>query len=557
MSVFDWMRLLGNLLNHPCLLLSKLQARAKGAKAATAVAATKLRKSKKADSEVEQADQESLEAPQNLSDDLSSRLLAQQEAIDADEKVGDATHPSLSIKASVIAGILVESKAFGDQVLVFSHQIPMLDYLEQLIPQLPGDIRFDRLDGTTRMDKRLGKIKAFNAGTSDVFLLSTRAAALGLNIPSANRVILVDFEFNPSHEEQAVGRAYRIGQTKEVFVYHLITSGTFERKLHDLTIFKRQLALRALDSRNPNRAASKIDTYLFPPKEVEQQDLTSHRDKDKVLDRLLDSEAGVFIRDINTAETMHAEKEEKFTEEEEKEIKMLIEDDKLRKRDHAAWSKKQIDQMRLRPGEAPQTPTQQAAKVAQAAVMAGVPSPRQAYTAAQRPPPQMIHPPQTTFDVGTGRTLSSHPQQYSRPAGTGSHGSAGTPWSKSPTWLDAPDIATPPIRGPHQFPSPHSRSRSVHQQYLPRPAPPPRQQWSPEDNYEGPFPPGAQQVNAGFGTVHPTAPPARILDDEAADRAKEDFMRQQKLIPDTAAAVPRRGEARGRSVGNPINLDSD
>ncbi|KAL4980202.1 P-loop containing nucleoside triphosphate hydrolase protein [Aspergillus desertorum] len=82
-----------------------------------------------------------------------------------------------------------------------------------------------------------------------VYLISTRAGGLGLNITGANRVIIFDFSFSPIWEEQAVGRAYRLGQQKPVFVYRFSAGGTFEEIIHEKATYKTQLGIHVVDKR--------------------------------------------------------------------------------------------------------------------------------------------------------------------------------------------------------------------------------------------------------------------------------------------------------------------
>lgn len=325
--MWDYLHLLGSLCNHPSILYEVLAERVAENKNETK-GKGKLKNAKSKQDKPTLSDQTLTQA----------RLLLKKMK---EEGVTKSRNANLSAKVPVINAIIEESKKLGEQVLVFTHHQHMLNYLETMVPNLPGRPRCFRLDGKTDMSKRLGLVKDFNKGAADVFLISTKAGGLGLNIAGANRVILCDFDFNPSHEEQAVGRAYRIGQKKEVFVYHLVTGGTYEEKLHHVTIFKRQLARRVVDDKNPKRAASKTGAYFFEPKHVEASLLEEFVGKDKVMDKVLYSAPGNMIRHLQTTETMHADSEELLDEAEEKEVREMIADDKLRKNDHAAWQRKQ------------------------------------------------------------------------------------------------------------------------------------------------------------------------------------------------------------------------
>jgi hypothetical protein len=107
-------------------------------------------------------------------------------------------------------------------------------------------------------------------------LISTRAGGQGLNIQSANRVIIFDFGFNPAWEEQAIGRAYRFGQQKPVFVYRFVAGGTFESNIYNTQMFKTSLASRVVDKKNPKRNAIRnTRKYLYAPKPVKHEDLSN------------------------------------------------------------------------------------------------------------------------------------------------------------------------------------------------------------------------------------------------------------------------------------------
>ena len=126
--------------------------------------------------------------------------------------------------------MLVKLKASGHRVLLFSTMTKLLDLLEVYLQwrQLPesmggGKMKYLRIDGSTSLEDRETSIQKFNAPNSEafVFLLSIRAAGRGLNLQSSDTVVIYDPDPNPKNEEQAIARSHRIGQTKDVRVFHL------------------------------------------------------------------------------------------------------------------------------------------------------------------------------------------------------------------------------------------------------------------------------------------------------------------------------------------------
>jgi SNF2 family DNA or RNA helicase len=207
----------------------------------------------------------------------------------------DMKSVSLSCKTQILCQILDASKATGDRVLVFSQSIPTLDFLEEICRNQCR--KYARLDGKTAINKRQKQTKDFNTGSLELYLISTTAGGLGLNLYGANRVVIFDFKFNPILEEQAVGRAYRIGQQKEVFVYRFVAGGTFEDLIHNKAIFKKQLASRVVDKKNPiARATKKSKDFLFEPTDVPQEDLSKLQGEDPdVLDNILASQTHKYV----------------------------------------------------------------------------------------------------------------------------------------------------------------------------------------------------------------------------------------------------------------------
>ena len=124
------------------------------------------------------------------------------------------------------------------------------------------------------MQERQKSTKEFNVReTATVFLISTQAGGLGLNLYGANRVIIFDIKWSPMWEQQAVGRAYRLGQKKHVYVYRFRVSGTFEDSIWNNAKFKEQLQSRVVDQKFPARDATKqkeqcLAVLSSPPENV-------------------------------------------------------------------------------------------------------------------------------------------------------------------------------------------------------------------------------------------------------------------------------------------------
>lgn len=131
--------------------------------------------------------------------------------------------------------------AAGDKVLVFSHSVRLLKMLHQLFSATSYNVSY--LDGKLSYAERTRVVDDFNADPGQfVFLISTRAGGVGLNITSANKVVIVDPNWNPSHDLQAQDRAYRIGQVRDVEVFRLVSAGTIEEIVYARQIYKQQQA---------------------------------------------------------------------------------------------------------------------------------------------------------------------------------------------------------------------------------------------------------------------------------------------------------------------------
>ncbi|XP_077539654.1 SWI/SNF-related matrix-associated actin-dependent regulator of chromatin subfamily A containing DEAD/H box 1 homolog isoform X2 [Haemaphysalis longicornis] len=151
-----------------------------------------------------------------------------------DEKILD------SGKFKELDSLLKEHQEKGNRVLVFSQFTMMLDILEAYLG-IRGH-KWLRLDGSTSVGDRQDLIDQFNEDDSIlVFLLSTRAGGLGINLTSANVVVIHDLDFNPYNDKQAEDRCHRLGQQKDVYIIKLISKGTIDEGI--LAVAKEKLRL--------------------------------------------------------------------------------------------------------------------------------------------------------------------------------------------------------------------------------------------------------------------------------------------------------------------------
>lgn len=164
----------------------------------------------------------------------------------------------VSCKLSFIMSLLRKLLEEGHHVLIFSQTRKMLNLIQEAI--LLEGYKFLRIDGTTKISERERIVKDFQEGPgAQIFLLTTQVGGLGLTLTKAARVIVVDPAWNPSTDNQSVDRAYRIGQTKDVIVYRLMTSGTIEEKIYKLQVFKGALFRTATEQKEQTRYFSKRD----------------------------------------------------------------------------------------------------------------------------------------------------------------------------------------------------------------------------------------------------------------------------------------------------------
>jgi SNF2 family DNA or RNA helicase len=140
------------------------------------------------------------------------------------------------------------------KVLIFSSFVTHLELVKEYIES--KNWRFSMLTGQT--NKREKVINEFQSDPENhIFLISLKAGGVGLNLTEAGYVFIIDPWWNPASENQAVSRAHRIGQDKQVFVYRFITENSIEEKIQLLKDRKTSLADKFINSNNPFKEITK------------------------------------------------------------------------------------------------------------------------------------------------------------------------------------------------------------------------------------------------------------------------------------------------------------
>ncbi|KAI8923367.1 SNF2 family N-terminal domain-containing protein, partial [Entophlyctis helioformis] len=178
----------------------------------------------------------------------------------AEQRPDDYGAPFKSGKLVVVQALLQMWKRQGHRVLLFSQTRQMLDILETFV----RDQGYEhlRMDGSTSVTSRAPLVDRFNETPSIfVFLLTTKVGGLGINLTGADRVLIYDPDWNPSTDTQARERAWRLGQTKSVTIYRLMTSGTIEEKIYHRQIFKQFLTNKILKDPRQRRFFKSNDLH--------------------------------------------------------------------------------------------------------------------------------------------------------------------------------------------------------------------------------------------------------------------------------------------------------
>lgn len=136
--------------------------------------------------------------------------------------------------------LLFKLKEGGHRVLLYFQMTRMIDMMEEYLTY--RNYKYCRLDGSTKLEDRRDTVHDFQTRPEIfIFLLSTRAGGLGINLTTADTVIFYDSDWNPTIDSQAMDRAHRLGQTKQVTVYRLITRGTIEERIRKRALQKEEV----------------------------------------------------------------------------------------------------------------------------------------------------------------------------------------------------------------------------------------------------------------------------------------------------------------------------
>lgn len=134
---------------------------------------------------------------------------------------------------TLVNKLLDKYRAEEKKVLIFSQFTYMLGLLEELLKH--KGVKYEKIDGQIKAKERQNSIDRYNNQDKkrEVFLLSTKAGGIGINLTSANIVIIFDSDWNPQNDVQATARAHRIGQRAEVQVFRLVTAKTYESEMFE------------------------------------------------------------------------------------------------------------------------------------------------------------------------------------------------------------------------------------------------------------------------------------------------------------------------------------
>lgn len=158
-------------------------------------------------------------------------------------------------KLAKLDELLVNLKQHDHRVLIYFQMTKMMDLMEEYLTYRQH--KYIRLDGSSKLDDRRDLVHDWQTKPEIfVFLLSTRAGGLGINLTAADTVIFYDSDWNPTIDSQAMDRAHRLGQTRQVTVYRLLTRNTIEERMRDRAKQKEQVQQVVMEGKTGNGGAN-------------------------------------------------------------------------------------------------------------------------------------------------------------------------------------------------------------------------------------------------------------------------------------------------------------
>ncbi|CAL9730386.1 nuclear protein Sth1p/NPS1 [Monosporozyma unispora] len=208
----------------------------------------------------------------------------------------------VSGKFELLDRVLPKFKASGHRVLMFFQMTQVMDIMEDFLRM--KNLKYMRLDGSTKADDRNTMLKEFNAPDSDYFcfLLSTRAGGLGLNLQTADTVIIFDTDWNPHQDLQAQDRAHRIGQKNEVRILRLITTDSveeviLERAMQKLDIDGKVIQAGKFDNKSTAEEQEAFLRRLIESESTKENDGSAEFDDDELNQTLARSDEEKILFD--------------------------------------------------------------------------------------------------------------------------------------------------------------------------------------------------------------------------------------------------------------------
>ncbi|KAK6172939.1 hypothetical protein SNE40_016493 [Patella caerulea] len=266
-------------------------------------------------------------------------------------KEEDKYRLELSGKLTLLFKILQMCEEIGDKVLVFSQSLLSLDIIEDFLDSIDRKFQeeaetkteeekvntfgkcwtkgadYFRMDGSTSVSLRQSWAEHFNNPENyraRLFVISTKAGGLGINLVGANRAIIFDASWNPSHDIQSIFRVYRFGQVKPVYIYRFLAQGTMEEKIYERQVTKQSLSQRVVDEHQIERHFTSSDLqalYAFTPDRLDDPnhvEKTPVLPKDTLLAELLKNQKEWIVSYHEHDSLLENKVDETLTEEERK-----------------------------------------------------------------------------------------------------------------------------------------------------------------------------------------------------------------------------------------------